>query len=137
LLGVSDNEKFSRLHLYLPPIRGRGVVRGEEQEQLRLEEIRILKLVDENVREAPLEFPTHIDTITKQIASPEKLIGVVESPGAALRVIVCLDGGEEFPLEEGRDVCVRLLRECCQYLHGCLMQRAYVGAQVRDRIPFA
>jgi len=68
LLGISDEEELPRNRSHLPPVIPFWLLSGEKQDELRLERIRILKLVHEEVREAVLEFPPYACVLVYEVA---------------------------------------------------------------------
>ncbi len=88
LLRIADHEQLPRFGRDLQPVRFAGIVRGEQQQDLGLQRIGILKLVDENVSEAVLQIAADIRLVAHQVARQEQQVHKVELAGAPLQLIV-------------------------------------------------
>ena len=77
--------------------RVRGIVGGEQQEQLGLQRIGILEFVDEEVREALLKRRAHGGVIANQIPRPQQQIEEVERAEPRLRGLVAIDRSRSSP----------------------------------------
>ncbi len=108
LLRVADDEELAGDGSDLPPIRNGGIVRGQEQQDLRLQRIGILKLVDEQTLEALLEAAAHLGIISNQVARLEKQIEKVERAGLRLRLLVRVRARAQLFAQERGEIGVRI-----------------------------
>jgi hypothetical protein len=104
LLRVADQEELPGDGPHPPPVGLARVVGGEQQQDLRLERVRVLELVDEDVRVAPLQVLAHRRVVAHQVAGAEQQIEEVEAAGAALQRLVALDHRPELVAEARREV---------------------------------
>ena len=84
LLGIADHEQLAGFRRDLAPVRLRRIVRGEQQQDLRLQRIGILKFVDEDMREAVLQIAAHFGLFAHQIAREQQQIDKIQFACAPL-----------------------------------------------------
>src|SRR5262249_32679311 len=111
LLGVADEEELPRRRPGAPPVVRARIVGGEEEQYLRLQRIRGLELVDEEMREAALELRPHGRVAAHQVARAEQEIQEVEAAGAALERLVALHDRPELVAQARGEVGTRAAEE--------------------------
>ena len=82
--GVADNGQLSGGENDVLPTRRAGFALAEEENDLGLERIGILKLVHEDVVEHSLELGPHVAVVYEEVAQLEEQVELVELPVAAL-----------------------------------------------------
>ena len=108
LLRVADDEELPGHRARAPPVVHHRIVGREQHQDLRLERIRVLELVDEEVREAPLELAAHGGFAADQVAGQEQEVEEIEAAGALLELVVGLHDGPELVPELRRQVGARI-----------------------------
>jgi hypothetical protein len=88
LLGVTDQEQLAGHRCDIEPIALSGIVGRQKQEKLGLDRVRILKLVDKVMTEAPLQLLTHRRVAANQIASLDKQVEKIEPATTCLQFLV-------------------------------------------------
>ena len=116
LLRIPDNEELARSRPHPPPVVLVRVVSREQQQDLRLERIRVLELVDEQVAVAPLQVGAHRGVRPQQVAGLDQQIVKVQLAESALRLFVALDRAGELVAEQRHQVRVGRLHELLQAL---------------------
>ena len=104
LLRIPDDEELAGDGGDGAVIGDRGVVGGEEQEQLGLERIGVLELVDEDALEALLERGAHRGDAPDHVARLHQEIDEVEAPRPLLEQLVAPGGAGELALEQRREI---------------------------------
>ncbi len=101
LLRVADHEELSLFRCYFAPFagslsagRGRVGVFGKEHGDFSLDEVGVLRLVDEQVGEASAEVVAGVEVVPQHVSRPHQQ--VVEA-GATLRLAVVRVRQHEFP----------------------------------------
>src|SRR5688572_1263651 len=119
LLRVADDEQLPRDGTNASPLTLAGIVGREQQQQFRLEGIRILKLIDEKAGKALLEVTPHVIALAHQIACAQQQIEEVERPVLRLEPLVANDASAQLLAKQRRQIriCVRL--ELIELLHKC------------------
>src|SRR6266478_5604045 len=88
LLRIADEKQLARHRPDAAPVAFSGIVGREQQQDLRLERIGVLKLVDEQMREARLKGLPHSRMADQQIARAQQQIDKIERARALLEVFV-------------------------------------------------
>src|SRR5579885_1777413 len=73
------------------PVLLRWIVRRQQEEQLHLERVRVLELVDEEVREAGLQLAADGGIVAHEVARAQQEVEEVEAAGARLERLVGCD----------------------------------------------
>ena len=84
LLWIANDEQFAGNDRYLAPIVLYWVSRGEQHEHLRLQRLRILKLVHKDMGESLLKIASDNLVVTQQVARPEQQVKEVQPTTAFL-----------------------------------------------------
>src|SRR5439155_13454171 len=127
LLRIADNEQAARPGMHALPERLVGIGRDEQEQDLGLQEVRVLKLVDEVVREALLKLDPNV-LPENQISSPHEQVEKVEPAMTAFHLFVRIQRSHELGLKQGGEVGVGASRECLNGLD-------QFGVGVQDRGP--
>ena len=90
------------------PVRDGGIVGGQEQQDLGLQRIGVLKLVDEQALEALLEAAAHLGIISNEVARLEKQIEKIERAGLGFRLLVLLRARAQLFAQERGEIGVRI-----------------------------
>src|SRR5687768_16564295 len=78
LLRVADQEQLAWHGMRLSPFGYVSIVCREQQQDLDLERIGVLKLINKEVREAALEFGTHHGVTAHQVARADQKVVEVQ-----------------------------------------------------------
>jgi hypothetical protein len=97
LLRIADQKELAGDGSDGAPICFLGVIGGEQQEYLRLERIGILKFVDEEMGEAPLQLAANSGIVPDQIARLDEKVEEIEPPCLGLE-----QGRAESPLSRSK-----------------------------------
>ena len=115
LLGVSHQKELSGNGPDPAPVRLLGVVRRQQQQDLRLQRVRVLELVDEDVAEVFLEIPPDGRSVPDQVASLDQQVHEVESAQLFLELLIERGHLQQFLPEQGRQVGVGAPYEILQF----------------------
>ena len=135
LLGIADEEQRARPRPGASPIRLGVVVSGEQQQNLGLQRIRVLKLVDEDPLEARLESLTDDRVVAHEIARTEEQIEEVERACPRLQLVVPIDRAAKVALQERGEIGVRVHPELIEsgLERDTRLQHAVAGHAIRVR----
>ena len=104
LLRIADAEELARLGRDPLPVADGGIIRREQQQNLRLQRVGILKLVDKDVREALLKIRAHGGLVAHDITSPQEQIDEVQLARLDLEVFVCTNRRDQLVLQTGGEI---------------------------------
>ena len=107
LLGIADDEERALARAGSLPIPLVGIVRRQQQQQLRLQRVRILEFVDEDPRVASLEVAPRAGVVPDEITGPQQQIEKVQGAAGRLELLVARDRLSQLPLQAGHQVGVR------------------------------
>ena len=92
-----------RGHNLAPPINGR-VVRREQQQDLGLQGVGVLKLVDEDVRQPALQRLPQIAPVADEVASLEEQIDEIQDAGPRFELLAPIQALEQLHLKERGEI---------------------------------
>ena len=116
LLRIADHEELARSRPHPPPAGLVRVVGRKQQQDLRLERVRVLELVDEQVAVAPLQVGAHRGVRAQQIAGLDQQVVEVQLAERVLRFLVALDRSGELVPKQRHEFRVGRLHELLQAL---------------------
>ena len=123
LLRVPDEEELPRAWA----IRRR--IRSEGEKDVRLHEIGVLKLVDEDAIEAALKLAARARIVAKHVARAKEQVVEVERPNRRLFLLVASHDDVELVPEQAREIAARAELEADE----ASMQSVELGEQIRTR----
>ena len=91
LLRVAYQEELSGCRGCTRPVCYLRIASGEQEENLDLQRIRVLKLIDEDVSEPTLQVAAHLSVVANQIAGTDQQVEKVELSGVALEATIRFD----------------------------------------------
>ena len=131
LLRVADDEQLARLRSCLAPVHRRGVVRGQQQEDLGLYRNGVLELVDENSREPLLEILAHCPIAAKHVACVRQQVDEIQRPLPVLERLVSFNRRRKLLLQQGGQVGVGISPELQQLRMKRVAGRKHLRARCR------
>ena len=86
------------------PVVGLGITGREQDNDLRLQRVRVLELINEKVGEAFLEMLAHAGGLDEQIAGADEQVKEIEFSGTLFQQLVLDNSLSEFGLQEGGEI---------------------------------
>ena len=101
LLGIADQEQFPGLRPDLLPIRFGRIVAAQQQQDLDLQRIGVLKFVDEQMAEALLQIAANFHLAAEQIADITEQVDKIQLSQAMLAFAIVFEKFRHFLAKHG------------------------------------
>ncbi len=137
LLGVAHHEQLPLRRPRRPPANLRGIVAGDEQQDLRLQRVGVLELVHQHVGEALPQLGADLRIADQQIPGAQQEIEEVQAAGALLEALVGCAERPQILAQAGGQIGVAGAQEGVQLRLHLLAQRRHGGALDARREPLA
>ena len=115
LLGITKEEEFAGNRRDVEPIVLLGIVGRKEQEKLSLDRVRILKLVNEVMREALLQLFAHGKIVANQITGLDEQVKEIEIAPARFEFLIRGQRGLEGLLQQRSKIRIAPFKECIEF----------------------
>ena len=135
LFRIANEEQLARHGVDVLPARLAGILRRQEQEDLRLQRIGVLELVHEEAAEAGLKVIADGRVVANQVARVQQQIEKVERPFAGLEMLIAVDAFEQLLVQQCGEVRVgtqlevvqRVRQQVSRLEHACARDPLGVG----------
>src|SRR5439155_9932688 len=104
LLRIADDEELPRYRSHPAPVALGRIVGREQEQDLRLQRIRVLELVDQEMGEPPLQVAADGGVAADEITGAQQEVEEVEAAGALLQPLVILDHRPQLVAQPRRQV---------------------------------
>ena len=120
LLRVAHHEQLSRGRAGLAPLRGGGIVGGDEQQDLSLQRIGVLELVHQHVGEAAGQLGANGGVVPHQVARAQEQVEEIQASRALLQGLIGLAERPQLLAQTGGDVRIAAVEEGLQLRLRCI-----------------